>query len=403
MKLTLQDIQRAERNIKGFIRKTPLEKSHTITEMIGQPVYFKYENLQKTGSFKLRGAANKIINLWEEGKTKGVIAASAGNHAQGVAFAATRLGIKAKILMPKGAPITKISATEGYGAEVILEGNTYDDCYNYAIYLAEKENLTYVHAFDDPQVIAGQGTIGLEILEQLPSVKNVIVPIGGGGLMAGVLLAIKESNPNVRVIGVQASGAAAMVQSIKSGLLSATAHVNTIADGIAVKKPGELTYSIIKNYIDDIVTVEEEEISRAILLLLERSKTVVEGAGATTVASLIYSKVPDIKGETVTVLSGGNIDPTTISTLIERGMVKAGRKTFIEVVLQDCPGQLQKLLEVIAANEANVIAVNHDRLSPHIPIKHAKVNLTLETRDLNHGKKILEKLKSLNYDCKISE
>lgn len=403
MKLTLQDIQRAERNIKGFIRKTPLEKSHTITEIIGQPVYFKYENLQKTGSFKLRGAANKIINLWEEGKTKGVIAASAGNHAQGVAFAATRLGIKAKILMPKGAPITKISATEGYGAEVILEGNTYDDCYNYAIYLAEKENLTYVHAFDDPQVIAGQGTIGLEILEQLPSVKNVIVPIGGGGLMAGVLLAIKESNPNVRVIGVQASGAAAMVQSIKSGLLSVTTHVNTIADGIAVKKPGELTYSIIKNYIDDIVTVEEEEISRAILLLLERSKTVVEGAGATTVASLIYSKVPDIKGDTVTVLSGGNIDPTTISTLIERGMVKAGRKTFIEVVLQDRPGQLQKLLEVIAANEANVIAVNHDRLSPYIPIKHAKVNLTLETRDLNHGKKILEKLKSLNYDCKISE
>jgi threonine dehydratase len=403
MKLTLQDIKGAEKNIEKFIRKTPLEKSHTITDMIGEPVYFKYENLQKTGSFKLRGAANKVLNLSKEGKSQGVVAASAGNHAQGVAFAATSLGMGAKIVMPKGAPITKISATQGYGAEVILEGNSYDDCYNYAITLAKKENLAYVHAFDDPQVIAGQGTIGLEILQQLPNVKNVIVPIGGGGLMAGVSLAIKESNPGVRIIGVQASGAPAMVQSIKSGVLEGTSDVNTIADGIAVKKPGDLTYSIIKEYIDDVVTVEEEEIARAILLLLERSKTIVEGAAATTIAALIYSKIPNLKGETVAVLSGGNIDPTTISTIIERGMVKAGRKTFIEVVLKDKPGQLQKLLEVVATSEANVISVNHDRLCPSIPIKHAKVNLVLETRDLKHGENIIEKLKGLNYDCKISE
>lgn len=403
MEITLKDVKIAQENIARFVRRTTLEKSHTITNMIGQEVFFKYENHQKTGSFKLRGAANKVINIANQGTAKGVIAASAGNHAQGVAFAASNLNIPAKIVMPKGAPITKVSATQGYGAQVILEGYTYDDCYNHAIEIAKKEQLTYVHAFDDKDVIAGQGTIGLEILEQNPNVKNIIVPIGGGGLIAGVLLAVKETNPNIKVIGVQASGAPAMAQSFKHGSLIQTPQVNTIADGIAVKKPGELTYGLVNKYVDDIVTVDEEEIARAILLLLERNKTIVEGASATTVASLIYSKIPNLTGETVAVLSGGNIDPTTLSIIIERGMVKAGKTTFAEVILLDRPGHLQKLLEVVARNEANVIAVNHDRLNPDVPIKHAKVNLMLETRDLEHGYQIITNLTKEGFNAKISE
>ncbi|QNO14879.1 threonine ammonia-lyase [Alkalicella caledoniensis] len=403
MEITLDDVKKSQKKIAEIVRVTPLEKSQTLTQLVGQEIFLKYENMQKTGSFKLRGATSKILSLSEEGKREGVIAASAGNHAQGVAFAATKSNMLSKIVMPEGAPITKIMATQGYGAEVILKGLTYDDCYQHAMELAKEKKLNYVHAFNDKDVIAGQGTIGLEIISQLQDVKNIIVPIGGGGLLAGILLAVKELNPSIRVIGVQAEGASAMVNSVKMGKLTQTDMVNTIADGIAVKKPGDLTFTLINKYIDDVVTVDEEEIARAILLLLERNKTMVEGAAAVTVAALIYNKIDNLKGKTVAVLSGGNIDPNILSRIIERGMIKAGKTTFLEVVLQDIPGSLQRLLGTIALHKANVIAVNHDRLNPKIPIKYAKVNLMLETRDLAHGENIVKELLKSGYSAQILE
>lgn len=403
MEITLEDVQKSYDRIAEIVRVTPLERSQTLTNIVGEEIFLKYENLQKTGSFKLRGATNKILKLIEQGSKGGVIAASAGNHAQGVAFAATKSGIPSVIVMPEGAPITKIMATQGYGAEVILKGLTYDDCYQHAMELALERRLNYVHAFNEKEVIAGQGTIGIEIIDQLRDVQNIVVPIGGGGLMAGVLLAVKEINPTIRIIGVQAQGASAMVDSVRMGKLLETQMVNTIADGIAVKKPGDLTFSIINKYIDDVVTVDDEEIARAILLLLERSKTIVEGAAAVTIAALIYNKIKDLKGKTVAVLSGGNIDPNILSRIIERGMVKAGKTTFLEVILQDVPGSLQKLLSSIAIHKANVIAVNHDRLNPQIPIKFAKVNLMLETRNLNHGEDLVKELLKEGYKSRILE
>ncbi len=391
--ITLNDIVKSKQNMKDIIRVTALEKSNTLSEMMGEEIYLKYENRQKTGSFKLRGATNKMLSLIKEGKPNGVIAASAGNHAQGLAFASTKLNVLSKIVMPEGAPITKVMATKGYGAEVIQKGLTYDDCYTHAKALADKEGLTYVHAFDDKEVITGQGTIGLEILEQLPHVKNIVVPIGGGGLLAGILIAIKESNPNVKVIGVQSEGAKAMVSSVKMGKLIQTDEVNTIADGIAVKRPGDLTFALINKYIDEMVTVDEEEIARSLLLLLERCKTVVEGAAAVSVAAILYNKIANLSGKTVALLSGGNIDPNILSRIIERGMIKAGKTTFLEVIVHDIPGSLQRLLRVIADNKANVIAVNHDRLNPKVPVKFAQVNLMLETMDQNHGDRIIKQLK----------
>ncbi|MGM0498642.1 MAG: threonine ammonia-lyase [Bacillota bacterium] len=398
--VTLEDIKKAREKLKGVAVKTDLDKSRTFSKMSGNEVYLKLENLQRTGSFKIRGAYNKISNLTEDEKKNGVVAASAGNHAQGVALAATQMGIKSTIVMPEGAPIGKINATQGYGADVILSGESYDEAHAEEERFAKENGATIIPAFNDPDVIAGQGTIGLEILEDLPDVDVVITPIGGGGLLSGVAVALKESNPDIEVIGVEAANAACMAESMKEGCLANLDKVDTIADGIAVKRPGDITYKIISEYVDHVVTVEEEEIAHAISLLMERAKLIVEGAGATTLAAVLNDKI-NIHGKKIAiVLSGGNIDLDMISTIIDRGMIKAGRRISFETSLFDKPGALRDLLSVISETGANVISVTHDRLTPEISIKHAKVQVTLETKNAEHVEEIIKILESNDYEIK---
>ena len=398
--VTLEDIKNAREKLKGVAVKTDLDKSRTFSEMSGNEVYLKLENLQRTGSFKIRGAYNKISNLTEAEKKNGVVAASAGNHAQGVALAATQMGIKSTIVMPEGAPIGKINATQGYGADVILSGESYDEAHTEEERFAKENGATIIPAFNDPDVIAGQGTIGLEILEDLPDVDVVITPIGGGGLLSGVAVALKESNPDIEVIGVEAANAACMAESMKQGCLANLDKVDTIADGIAVKCPGDITYKIISEYVDHIVTVEEEEIAHAISLLMERAKLIVEGAAATTLAAVLNDKI-NIQGKKIAiVLSGGNIDLDMISTIIDRGMIKAGRRISFETSLFDKPGALRDLLSVISETGANVISVTHDRLTPEISIKHAQVQVSLETKNSEHVKEIIKTLENHDYEIK---
>lgn len=395
--ITLQDIMLASERIKGKIHHTPLDYSTTFSNKKGFPVFLKLENLQKTGSFKLRGAVNSIATLTSEDRERGVIAASAGNHAQGVAYAAQLMGCKATIVMPEGAPISKVAATKGYGAEIILSGQSYDEAYDRALEEEQKTGATFIHAFNDYRIIAGQGTLALEVLEDCPDVENIVVPIGGGGLLAGIALAVKTIKPQVRLVGVQATGASAMYLSKQKGKLQSISHVDTIADGIAVGRPGDLTFEIIKDKVDDIVTVTDEEISQAILLLLERSKTVVEGAGAAGLAAVLSTKVSLPAGKTVVVLSGGNIDMTMVSHLIERGLIKAGRYVKIQTVLPDKPGNLQRLLGIIAETRANVISINHQRAKSTIAINQAEVEITLETRDEQHIRALLALLTNAGY------
>ncbi|MBM7624877.1 threonine ammonia-lyase [Sporohalobacter salinus] len=398
--VTLEDIKSAKKTLDGVAKKTELDCSRTFSTMSGNQIYMKLENLQRTGSFKIRGAYNKIANLSDEQKEKGVVAASAGNHAQGVALGATKLGIDSTIVMPKGAPISKINATRSYGAEVILSGDTYDEAHEEEERYAEETGATIIPAFNDTDVIAGQGTIGLEIMEDLPDVDVVITPIGGGGLLSGVATAVKEINPEVEVIGVEAANAASMTASLKQGSLATLDNVDTIADGIAVKKVGDLTHKVVSNYVDHVVTVEEEEIAHAISLLMERAKLIVEGAGATTLAAVLNNKI-NMQGKKVAiVLSGGNIDLDMASTIIDRGMVKAGRRVTLLTSLQDVPGALSELLGVISQTGANVISVSHDRLCPEISLKQAQVQLTLETKDEEHINKIMTKLNDNNYKSK---
>jgi threonine dehydratase len=399
--VTLEDIKNAREKLKDVAIKTDLDWSRTFSKMSGNEVYLKLENLQRTGSFKIRGAYNKISSLTESERKNGVVAASAGNHAQGVALAATQMGIKSTIVMPEGALIGKINATQGYGADVILSGESYDEAHAEEERFAEEHGATIVPAFNDPDVIAGQGTIGLEILEDLPDVDVVITPVGGGGLLSGVAIALKESNPNIEVIGVEAANAACMAESMKQGCLANLDKVDTIADGIAVKCPGDITYKIISEYVDHIVTVEEEEIAHAISLLMERAKLIVEGAGATTLAAVLNDKI-NIQGKKIAiVLSGGNIDLDMVSTIIDRGMIKAGRRISFETSLFDKPGALRDLLDVISKTGANVISVTHDRLAPNIALKHAQVQVTLETKNEDHVNEITEKLEKNNYQIKL--
>lgn len=398
--VSLDDIKKARKKLKDVALKTKLDRSRTFSEMSGNQVYLKLENLQRTGSFKIRGAYNKISNLSEEEKKNGVVAASAGNHAQGVALAATQMGIKSTIVMPIGAPIAKINATQGYGADVILSGESYDEAHAEEEKFAKETGATIIPAFNDPDVIAGQGTIGLEILEEVPDIDVVITPIGGGGLLSGVAVALKESNPDIEVIGVESANAACMAESMKQGCLAHLNGVETIADGIAVKTPGDITYKIISEYVDHVVTVEEEEIAHAILLLMERAKLIVEGAGATTLAAVLNNKI-NIQGKKVAiVLSGGNIDLDMVATIIERGLIKAGRKITFETYLSDKPGSLRDLLSTITETKANVVSINHDRLAPDTPLKSAKVQLTLETKNEEHIKKIQQVLEENNYQIK---
>ncbi|KKM09310.1 threonine dehydratase [Clostridiales bacterium PH28_bin88] len=395
--VSLEDIVEARQSMQGVVHQTPLDLSATFSALTGNRVYLKTENWQKTGSFKIRGAFNKLRCLSAEERSRGVIAASAGNHAQGVAYAAAQAGIKASVVMPVGAPVSKVMATKGYGARVILAGEGYDAAYRRAVELQQETGATFVHAFDDQAVIAGQGTIGLEILEVLPELEAVVVPVGGGGLISGVATAIKTLKPDVKILGVQADGAASMAVSVREGAIRELPQAGTIADGIAVKRPGSLTFSIIQGLVDDIVTVPDEDITTAILMLLERSKMIAEGAGAVALAALLTGRLGLSGKRVAAIVSGGNIDVHVISQIIERGLVKAGRFVSMRTVLLDRPGALGRLLSLVASAQANVISITHDRTKPNVPIRQAEVVLSLETRDSEHINQIMELLVREGY------
>lgn len=381
--LSLDRVYKASTVLKEVIRETDMISAPKLNQSCN--VYLKTENLQVTGSFKIRGSYFKISQLTDEEKKKGVIACSAGNHAQGVALAATKNGIKSTICLPDGAPISKVEATKRYGAEVCLVKGVYDDAYKKAIELKNEKGLTFIHPFDDPDVIAGQGTIGLEILTQLPSADVVVVPIGGGGLISGIAYTIKKLKPSCKVYGVQATGAPSMEQSIADGEIETLDGVNTIADGIAVKTPGNLTYDLCQKYVDGIVTVTDDEIALAILSLLEQQKLIAEGAGAVPVAAVMNGKIPDIDGKNVVcVVSGGNIDVTILSRVIERGLKMGGRTADIVIALSDKPGQLSGVSQIIADQGANVVSVNYDSTDLDMNITDCYLKIGVETRNFEH-------------------
>lgn len=388
--LTLDKVFDAQRVLKGIVRETDCVKAVGLVK--GTELYLKPENLQNTGSFKLRGSGYKISKLTEEEKARGVIACSAGNHAQGVALAAQKYGIPATICLPDSAPISKVEATKSYGANVVLVEGVYDDAYNKALELTEKEGYTFVHPFDDEDVIAGQGTVALEILNDLDDVDAIIVPIGGGGLISGIAYTIKSIRPSIKVYGVQASGAPSMYNAVKEGRTEGLDSVMTVADGIAVKKPGENTLKYISEYVDDIALVTEDEICAAILALIEKQKMVAEGAGAVSVAATMFNKFP-LEGKKVCcVVSGGNIDVTILSRIIKRGLMKSGRVSSLLVELIDKPGQLKDVSRIIADLGGNVTSVHHERASDTENINGCYLRITMETRDYDHVKQIKKAL-----------
>ena len=393
--LTLDKIYKASHVLKKVIRKTDLIYAPKLSNDC--EVYLKTENLQVTGSFKVRGASFMMSQLSDEEKSHGVIACSAGNHAQGVALAAASLGIKSLICLPDGAPISKVQATKSYGAEVCMVEGVYDDAYNMALKLQKEHNYTFVHPFDDENVIAGQGTIGLEILDQLADVDAVVVPVGGGGLISGVAFAIKNLNPDVKVYGVQASGAPSMANSIRDNKIERLESVSTIADGIAVKEPGEHTFEYCKEYVDDIVTVTDDEISAAILALIERQKLIAEGAGATSVAAVMFGKIP-VKGKKVVCLvSGGNIDVTILSRVIKRGLLMSGRTCTMTIELLDKPGQLLNVSRIIAEQGGNVISYHHERANEGSDVNGCFLRITMETKDYEHIEAIRRALNDYGF------
>ena len=377
--LTLDKIYHAAFVLKKVARKTDLIRATKLSKQC--ELYLKTENLQETGSFKLRGAYYKISQLTEEEKSRGIIACSAGNHAQGVAMAATQSGIQSLICMPDGAPISKVEATKQLGAEVRLVKGAYDDAYATALQLQEDTGATFIHPFDDDEVIAGQGTIGLEILDELENPDAVVVPIGGGGLISGVAYAIKHLNPNVKIYGVQAAGAASMVKSQQEGTPITLDQAETFADGIAVKHPGDITYQLVEQYVDEIVTVSEDEIAAAILALIEKQKVIAEGAGAVSVAAVLFHKLPVEGKKVVCIVSGGNIDVNILSRVITRGLLTSGRNVSLTIALTDKPGQLQEVSEIIARCGGNVVSVHHDRSDANMAITSCFLKLGLETRD----------------------
>ena len=360
-------------------------------------IFLKTENIQSTGSFKVRGAYFKISELTEEEKKRGVIACSAGNHAQGVALAATKHGVKSLICLPEGAPISKIQATKGYGADVCLVKGVYDDAYQKALELKEQYGYTFVHPFDDEDVIAGQGTVALEILEDMPKVDAIVVPIGGGGLISGIAYTIKNLKSKIKVYGVQAEGAPSMYRSVKEGAPITLDEVNTIADGIAVKHPGTLTYELTKKYVDDIFTVSEDEIATAIVTLMERKKMVAEGAGAVSVAAAMFNKLPLKDKNVVCIVSGGNIDVNKLSRVITRGLINSGRRCSLTLRLMDKPGQFSEVARVLAEHGANVISAFHERASTDADINFCYIKLDLETRDFEHIETIKHALEAEGF------
>ncbi len=394
--LTLDKVYQASYVLKEVVRETDMIKGKNLCPDYN--IYLKTENLQVTGSFKVRGAYYKISQLSPEEKEKGVIACSAGNHAQGVALAAKKNGIKACICIPDSAPISKVEATKSYGAEVCLVEGTYDDAHDKAVELQQQTGATFIHPFDDELVIAGQGTIGLEILEQLPNVEAVVVPVGGGGLLSGVAFAIKSLRPDVKVYGVQAAGAPSMVNAVRDNKIETLPSVKTIADGIAVKTPGDNTFDIISKYVDGLVTVTDDEIAAAILTLMEKQKLVSEGAGAVPVAALMFDKIPEIKGKRVCCLvSGGNIDITSLSRVINRGLQKTGRLVDMSIELIDKPGQLRNLSKVIGNAGGNVTSVSYGRTDLEMDINSCIIKLTIETRNFEHIAQIENALKEAGF------
>lgn len=393
--LTLDNVYRAHNVLKKVVRKTDLIYAPKLNP--GVDIYLKTENLQITGSFKVRGAYYKMSRLSDAEKAKGVIACSAGNHAQGVALGAQKNGIKAVICLPDGAPISKVEATKSYGAEVCLVKGVYDDAYKKALELRDKMGYTFIHPFNDEDVIAGQGTIALELAEQLPDLDAIIVPVGGGGLISGVAYTIKTLYPHVKVYGVQAVGAPSMFNSINDGKIQELSKVSTIADGIAVKKPGDLTYEICSKYVDEIVTVTDDEISTAILAMMEQHKLIAEGAGAVSVAAAMFNKL-DLKDKKVVCLvSGGNIDVTILSRIIDRGLMMSGRSCELLIELVDKPGQLKDVSRIIADLGGNVISVHHERASEGTDINGCYLRIVLETRNYEHIKTITDALKSEGF------
>ncbi|WP_299231270.1 threonine ammonia-lyase [uncultured Bacteroides sp.] len=393
--ITLDSIYRASFALKNIIRRTDLIYAPQINPE--SQIYLKPENLQYTGSFKLRGACYKIACLTEEEKKKGVIACSAGNHAQGVALGATKNGIDSLICLPAGAPISKVEATKRYGAKVCLVPGVYDDAYQKALELKEEKGYTFIHPFDDECVIAGQGTIGLELLNQLPDVEAVVVPIGGGGLISGIAYALKSLNPDVKVYGVQAQGAASMLRSIEKAHRECLPSVSTVADGIAVKEPGEHTFEICSKYVDGIVTVTEDEICAAILALMEQQKLIAEGAGAVAVAAAMFNKVPVAGKKTICVVSGGNIDVTILSRVISRGLDMSGRTYTVTLDLHDKPGELKGVAEIIANLGGNIISVLHERNNNTSNVTACFLRLVMETRNAEHIALIRGALEQAGY------
>jgi threonine dehydratase len=395
--LQLSDIQAALARIRADIRVSPCTHSETFSGITGNSIFLKLDNQQRTGAFKERGALNKLLMLTADERARGVIAASAGNHAQGVAYHAGRHGVKARIFMPLPTPLTKVSSTRAYGAEVVLHGANYDEAYGKALEDAREQGFTLIHAFDDEAVIAGQGTLGLEILGQHPNIEAIVAPIGGGGLIGGIACAVKETNPSIKIFGVQPSRIPSMKAAVLEGKPVTLDPAKTIADGIAVRRAGERTLPLVQKYVDDIVTVEEEEIANAILLLLEREKTLAEGAGAAALAAVLNRKLP-LAGKRVAVLvCGGNIDVTLLARIIERGLVKDGRLVRLRVHLPDYPGALYRLTGILAEHRANIVETAYDRAYHGVNLGDTAIDITMETRGTDHIDELIVALEDAGY------
>ncbi|WP_066054079.1 threonine ammonia-lyase [Robertmurraya korlensis] len=383
--------------MKGIVHETPLDYSKTFSDLAKNEIFLKLENLQKTGSFKVRGSYNKLISLSEEELNKGVVAASAGNHAQGVAYSSQMLGIPCTIVMPKGAPLSKVLATRQYGAEVILEGNVFDEALAYALELNDRKGATFIHAFDDEKVITGQGVVGLEILDQLSEVEAIVCPVGGGGLIAGVAMAVKQKNPNIAVYGVQTLACPSMKQSLLEQKPVAITSSPTMADGIAVQKPGVSNFEVVQKYVDDIVCVDEMEIARTMLMLLERSKLLVEGSGASSLAALLYKKINITNKKVAAVLSGGNVNVHFISRIIERGLVESGRYANFSIILKDKPGELQRVISSITELDANIQDVHLHHMGKNIYPGYAQLDISVETKNNEHIEELFSLLKEKEF------
>ena len=396
--VTLQDIEAAQAGLQGITVVTPLLSSDRLSDDVGGRVFIKAENTQRAGSFKLRGAYTKMASLSPEERRRGVIAHSAGNHAQGVALAARLLGAPATVVMPEYAPLAKVAATKRYGAQVVLYGQSFDDAGSHAQALCEEHSYSYVHAFDDPKVIAGQGTVGLEILDALPDVGTLVVPIGGGGLIGGIATVIRALKPKTRIIGVQAEGCPSIRLSLAAGKPVVVPEARTIADGIAVKKPGGLTLPLIRDLVDDVLTVDEEEIARGIVYALQNLRLVAEGAGAVGIAALLTQKIRPRAGEDLCViLSGGNIDANFLARVIEQVLVKQGRYIVLHTSVPDRPGNLSRMLDIVAECGANVIDINHRRAAWQVPVDRTGIEMILEVRDEAHGQEVVQRLERSGY------